>query len=269
MGVETKFAPTCPAPLLQQLAEKHPELRGDYDLVLSHDVASRPIEYEAAFASFKGHPSNIVIIDNSAAEMGCSVGPGIVKRAAELLSPYACVTIIVLPDVLMSRLKTLRAVENAWHSPGWRWVFESGYGCMYVPQGETFEDWCECLQGLAETYEPGWIGIAKNVQDKLGTSRLHAIHVTEALLPGAKIHLLGMSDDFVDDVLAAKHPKVVGMDSAVPLRLDEPLRIGMTGCPPRGSWWQDIANDDDPRLKHMMIENLKRIKKWIQPWPAP
>lgn len=252
-----KFAPVCPARILPRLEAVN---SGDYHLLLAHDVAAKPLEYKSFFGR---HNNMTIIMDNSVIELGNAVDLKVIKKACDAID----VTSIVLPDVLLDGKATVESCKNALLT--WPQEFRDyigrgsdhvgNRGFMYVPQGKTIEEFAVAAHALANHPDINFWGIPRNVVSLHG-SRAKAIDICYTLNPHRRIHMLGFSDNIVDDVLCAKDRRVEGIDSAVPLRaanLDKPMSFDLD-MPPRGSWW------DDSQYVPMMDSNIETYRQWIR-----
>lgn len=235
-----RFAPVAPIHILEELNARPGA--DNYHLPLAHDVLRFPKEYEALFQrSISDDYRRTVILDNSVIELGLSVDVGIIKEAAEIVKA----NVIVLPDVLLDTDKTIRDCLAALEE--WDRIFTDSslmkYTFMIVPQGTDRGSWARCAEAFANDTRIGWWGIPRNYNIKGLGSRRDAVEIVRAINSNRRIHLLGFSDDIVDDILAARAPGVTGIDSAVPIRaasLGLPFSMGLDAVlPPRGEWWDD------------------------------
>lgn len=253
-----KFAPVCPPRVLRQL---EPANSGDYHLLLAHDVAANAGEYKTWFGR---HRNMTVIMDNSVIELGKAVNLKMIKAACDAVD----VTTIVLPDVLLDGKATVdscsRALET-WpeefrdyigRTNGYPHSEQSRRGFMYVPQGKTRAEWASSAQALADHPNINFWGIPRNIVANMG-SRQFAIELAYALNPARRIHLLGFSDDIVDDVYCSRDRRVEGIDSAVPMRIKGPIQFD-SDPGPRGDWWDTV--EFDPIMDH----NISTYKQWIR-----
>ena len=249
-----RFAPVCPPHILEKL---QPLNSGDYHLLLAHDVAANPA-YKAFFDKFRNFT---IIMDNSVIELGNAVNLDVIKNACYQVPPST----IVLPDVLLDAKATVDSCGAA--LPIWTEAFadiigntfDTGRGFMIVPQGKTIQEWAWCAEQFKDDLRINYWGIPRNLVDQIGTRR-DAIEIAHALCPHRQIHLLGFSDNIVDDVLCSRNRLVAGIDSAVPLRaasegkqISFDLQIG-----PRGDWWDNC--------QHVlgMDFNIQTYKQWIR-----
>ena len=143
-----KFAPVCPAHIAAQLKNWH--MLGEYHLLLAHDVAANSEAYASAYMVNRWEQGTI-IMDNSIIELGDSVDLQMIKTAADTVQA----NVVVLPDVLLDCQGTVDRIAEA--LPLWQEAFEIGkmssldrLRFMYVPQGQTREEWIKCAQQLAK-----------------------------------------------------------------------------------------------------------------------
>lgn len=255
-----RFAPVAPVDILCELYMKG----GDsYQLPLAHDVLREPKKYGQLFSTMENEqPYNrTVILDNSVIELGLSVDVGIIREAAEVVRA----TVIVLPDVLLDTDKTIKDCQKAVDE--WDKIFTDStllkFTFMMVPQGLNRMDWARCAEAFAGDTRIGWWGVPRNYNIKGLGSRRDAVEILRAIDSTKSIHLLGFSDDIIDDVLSARSYGVAGIDSAVPIRaasLGMPMSLALDSkLPPRGEWW------DDPQTKYvsLMRENYRTTQQLV------
>ena len=253
-----KFGPVAPIQVVRNLS---PRACGDYHLLLAHDVAEHDVEYRQFF----GRISNCtVIMDNSVIELGNAVDLKVIKKALQAVDSST----VVLPDVLLDSKKTVESCKAA-IEPWSRDLSDVGFGTassngrrgfMLVPQGKTLAEFAWCAQQFASDPLINFWGIPRNLVKEIG-SRARAIDICAAINSHRRIHLLGFSDDIVDDVLCAKDRRVEGIDSAVPLRmasLGSELAFNMD-TPKRDPNW--FANATHVPL---MDQNIETYTQWIR-----
>jgi hypothetical protein len=131
-----------------------------------------------------------------------------------------------------------------------------------VPQGDTKAKWVECAEYFADGNFINFWGIPRNVVNKNICSRRNLSTLLHALNPNRTIHMLGFSDDVIDDIISAQQPWVTGIDSAVPIRAVSqgiPLTMrALAKMPPRGDWWETATWDSQ------MAVNLKTARQWFR-----
>lgn len=241
----SKFCPVAPLNVLEALFQN--SMLGANHLLLAHDIAKpgNEMRYSKLFC----RPAfEHVILDNSVVELGQSVDLDMIKIASQHCNP----TCVVLPDTQFDTDKTIRDCYDA--CIHWPTKLESGTRFMYVPQGKTLHDFARGAEALAgEGGNITYWGIPRNLVANIGTRR-EAIAICHALNPDRYIHLLGFSDNMVDDLLCTKDPRVLTIDSAVPLRCPEEFTLTMKSSP-RGDWW------DKAELNNLMFNNLQKARQ--------
>lgn len=250
-----KFAPVCPAHIAKGLEEDR--ALGNYHLLLAHDILKHPEEYRKLFNSMNG----VKILDNSVIELGAAVDIKVIAEAAAVV----CANVIVLPDILLDGKQTVIDCKKAYVE--WRPILDKALGSsnwsyMIVPQGKTRAEFAECAEAFADLAYIGWWGIPRNYNIHGLGSRRDAIDICTAIDPQNEIHLLGFSDDIVDDVLSACKDEVSGIDSAVPIRAASAgmrMSMNLPELGKRGDWW------DDPKTTYdqQMATNCSLIRNWI------
>jgi len=245
-----KFAPVVPIPVAQ--AYREAGMLGDYQLLLAHDVIKRPGDYAQTYSH-----NQWIIMDNSVIELGYPLSEDEMREAIGVVHA----SVFVLPDELLDKdqtiLKTFEAL-NTWGNL----ITDSTKG-MAVPQGTTFDEWVECVEAFAQIREIDWIGIPRNVKEKLGTSRVKAAEIVQTVCPDKKIHMLGFSDDIQDDVAATRvGGAVMGIDSAVPSRMgmrdQKVITLANPDHSPRGDWW-----DNPGEVNDLAITNVTVFRSWL------
>lgn len=256
------FAPVCPVHILKQLAAEGS--MGTYHLPLAHDVLEHKDEYHNLFVKSRyADFISTTILDNSVIELGTAVDINVIGEAAKIVHA----NVIVLPDVLLDAEATVANCKAA--IPVWREVMFNIYGSrpwsfMIVPQGKTPGEFAWCAEQFANDIDIGWWGIPRNYNIKGLGSRRDAVEIVRSINSSRKIHLLGFSDNIVDDVLSARSEHVAGIDSAVPIRaasLGMKISMGLDAdLPPRGKWWNDPNTDYVPLMK----ENLEWFRARVR-----
>ena len=246
----SKFAPVAPPLMLLDLKRKG--ALGDYHLLLAHDVVAQKDLYKEVFSDLEPYP--FVIMDNSVIELGKPVADEIMEEAVSIVHT----DLIVLPDAIADPERTFEMSSKA----ALAWSYLGLPGFMVVPQGTTQNEFTDSADQLMKL--PGvraW-GVPRHATSKLKT-RHHLTYSLMVLRPGFSIHLLGFSDNLVDDISVARAIGVNGIDSAVPIRLgllDIPFYTHIDSHPPRGDFWE-TATTATPQV----LENLAKIRGWITP----
>lgn len=259
-----RFAPIGPAHLLKRLREHQSwnHLLGRYHLVLAHDIVANSKLWEKEQVL---PPESIVIIDNSIIELGRPVGMSEMKEAFDILGPMYR-KIIVLPDVFDDPDETHHKSEI--YLNHLQKVFTNEQAeYMLVLQAGTREhmefeyiaqrNWDLLMKGVT------WLSVPRRVCDRFGTRAymLASVFQVKLLQPQIKVHLLGFSENVLDDAYCATYPWVEGIDSAVPVRLGQrgiPFNLAHKGdqAGPRGTFWEDPHDILDP----MLYENLSMCR---------
>lgn len=250
------FAPVCPPQILQAL--KNYGRLGDYHLLLAHDIVAKEVDYHTIFDRPKHSPMTI-ILDNSVIELGGAVDLDVIVAAAKVVKP----TTTVLPDVLLKSAETVSACQKAldvWTDRFQKEGLEPDF--MIVPQGMRMWSWVRCAEAFADDKRINFWGIPRNLTEKseMKTRRGFA-SILRAINRHRKIHLLGFSNNLVDDIQSAHEDGVMGIDSAVPIRA---VNQGY-GCnieafdnaPKRENWWEEAKFD------MAMLNNLERVRDWF------
>jgi hypothetical protein len=259
------YAPVCPPQILRGLRALGDDIVGKYHLLLAHDVHEHPELYRDVLPS-----NSMIIMDNGTIELGHPVSLREMRSALDVVPAQ----IIVLPDVIKDSQKTLEmstAAATEWlpllHTRG-SYLSEGKF--MAVPQGKSFEELQSCALALAELPNVGAWGVGRFITDMLG-SRIPFIEwlrdTKETQLPNGRftpfIHLFGFSENLQDDIAASNIPKVMGIDSAVPIRLGQ---HGFMIDPhqkthiPRGDWWDKASG----QIRAETLANLLLFRSWIQ-----
>lgn len=260
------FAPVCPIHIMSGLAKAG--LMGKYHLPLAHDVLYHENGYRQLFDvnTKTGSELDHVILDNSVIELGTAVDIKVIGKAAEIVKA----TVIVLPDVLLDCGATIyncRKALEEWPRVLDKTLGDGIYTFMVVPQGNTIEEWIHCAEAFADDTRIGWWGIPRNFNIKGLGSRKLAVDIIQTLDRthdnDRNVHLLGFSDNVLDDILSAQHPYVTGIDSAVPIRAASlGLKMSLAfnhKLPSRGNWW----TAPDTVYKDLMGDNLETVRYWI------
>lgn len=163
--------------------------QGTYLMVLAHWVLKYPTYTE----QLRNRPRGAYLLMDSGTFEHAQVNVSEMNKAAAAVNADE----IVLPDAAGEPQETLQGSWDALGSISTKRV-------MFVPQGRTNEQWCECLQHwLQEWKEHSWgdnyhlsIGVASlrhpNSTKSLVGSKPYLLK--EALKTGLPLHLLGLPD---------------------------------------------------------------------------
>lgn len=253
-----KYAPVCPINVMTRLA--YEGIAGDYHLVLAHDVVAHADQYEMTFQRIADQfPNGVtVILDNSVVELKKPVDPVMIKDAYRILNVDGVNVIPVLPDHYLDGPATVASSYDGFNKL--IDLLPECEGYFALPQGKTRDEWRRCAVDLFREIGSAitWCGVPRNYQQNVGNRR-DACDFLSLIDPSMPIHLFGFSDDVADDLIACAHPMVVGIDSAVPVRLaslDKELHVAMTDAdiPPRGDWW------DEAKFVPLMRKNINEVR---------
>lgn len=258
-----KFAPVCPIHIYKALHDatyrkgETQDIIGDYFLLLAHDVIANQAAYHEFFTMLRAERDITIIMDNSVIELGSSCNASVLVQACEIVNA----DVLVIPDVLEDGIATVSAADK--FLGDWEEYAKPVFGddlpaLMFVPQGSHQTQWEHCVKMAAEEFASKikWVGIPRNLTDRIYHSRTFAVDIVKRYLPDVKIHMLGFSDHTTDD-LATCHAymdDIEGIDSAVPLRILEPLNFPIQDAGKRGDWWETAEISDQ------MIANLIDIR---------
>jgi hypothetical protein len=242
----TRFAPVCGIQMYEQMAIRNK--LPNYHLLLTHDILAKPDRYAAVFRNMVEYQNRCIILDNSVVELEHPLGIQDVKEAADIVQA----NVIVLPDVYRDGEATADSCRTAYRpwEEALSGIFpeDHNWSFMYVPQGRTLQEYAKSAQAMesnAEFPRIEWWGVARNMVEHVG-SRQKPLEICNILNGRRHIHMLGFSDDLIDDVLTVRKSGylVAGIDSAVPLRCDEPFTLTTT-VGKRDPKWLDEAEYND------------------------
>lgn len=209
-----KVATILPTPLLGMEPNK------EYNMCLYHIVKSNDT-YAKHFRELR-EQGQFVIMDNGAAE-------GVNPSYEELIPVYAKVhpSEIVLPDVVYNKVETIKRTVAAYNEFE-RNSLQEVYQFMAVPQGETFNDWLDCLTTFLSLPHITTIGVSKFVtpkfQKEMGDDANVRLECVDAIVRLAhrmkrpvQIHLLGCYDNpkEIAEINRIFEDVVRGTDSAI------------------------------------------------------
>lgn len=265
-----KFAPVVP---LAVAAELMPDELGDYHLLLAHDVLNSPQTYRRTYhPEVLGHET-VIIMDNSLIELGEAVPMEKVLEAANIVGAQFLVFSDRLKDLVWTLEATkvdLAAYKHIADVQQQLGSYRTLPKPMAVVQGSNMVEINYCIYSYKEM---GFEAVAiPRVLTEVAGSRVPIIY--RAVELGFKyIHLLGFSDNFRDDVISASLPGVMGIDSAVPVRMGlKGIKISMDNYVDpgkRGDYWdnpfQDSYTWESMTCKMLeVVNNLRRMRNFIK-----
>ena len=175
-------------------------------------------------------------MDNGVIERGSPVPVGELLEAACLLE----VNCVVTPDVLGDAPATKKLVMDQGH------LISRDFPLMRIPQGACVADLFSCIDWLntrlaPNSGDPSYWGVPRWIANRMG-SRTPVIDYINEICPRARIHLLGMSHNLLDDQHCLRLPNVTGIDSANPIVIGIhgiSMRRGIWQHMDRGSYWEE------------------------------
>lgn len=259
-----RYSPVANVHLMIELCEAN--LLSGYILLLAHHVMQFPKEHRKLIELLRTKmPSSslCIILDNSLIELGAAVDIELMTNAAIICQP----SFIVLPDALLDKDASIKLYLEAYNS--WKPLLNiNGNSSKYlaVIQGAGFIEMSQCCHtyyahSLSNGGLLGALGIPRKYTNIYG-SRYEITQIMQERydLP---IHLMGFSDNLVDDLQSAAIPGVMGIDSATPLRMGhEHIMISLLQgvkqdshlTVPREEFFTSVHN-----VSPMMIYNLAYI----------
>lgn len=255
----TRFAPVAPPQLLRSMHQVGNFLVGRYHLLLAHDVVAQPKAYKNLLPD-----ASFVVMDNSMVELGHPVSWDFMQEAINTVKS----NVLVLPDVYGDAEATVELSAEAAHKWNLREVDGEPQWFMAVPQGRTLQEYEACAAALAKLPRVKFWGCARTVTKDFG-SRKEAVAILVKNPPrahrfGPLIHLLGFSDNLLDDIGCARLPHILGIDSAVPVRMGQRgklMYLEQTDHEPRGDFWEQ----DHSIVLAETIANMALMRGWILP----
>ena len=247
-----RYSPIAPITILQILQES--EVLENYLLLLAHDVLASEADYVFLMDEM-AHPklaAEMIIMDNGVIELGKALPFEDVIAAAEIVTAEC----IIMPDVLGNLEETQLVVALEMDK-----MRECDYPIMKVPQGKDYQEVVYCIKWLTDvmpvTLNKDYWGIPRWIANELGT-RGPTIEYINRYNKHPKIHLLGMSNNWKDDLYCSHLPNVIGIDSANPLVLG--LKDHYMGDleyyhAERGDFW------DQTDINFNVLRNINYVRK--------
>ena len=248
-----EFAPVAPPKLLLDLKKKG--ALGKYHLLLAHDIVAQESLYREIFDDVDD--SWYIIMDNSLIELGYPVNVDTMEKACSVVHT----DVVVLPDYMKDPQRTAAASMSALVKWG-----DAGLGpFMYVLQADRDGvDWSQSGVFLSHPKVTA-VGIPRIHVEQFG-SRLSTLWELSVQLTGLSrgdmdCHMLGFSDDLLDDITCCRLPCIRGIDSAVPIRLGiggDAINLMEKSHAPRGDFW-----DHATKANALAYDNLRVVREWI------
>lgn len=189
-----------------------------------------------------------LVLDNSAHEFRAGGAAEVLREQAVAINAQE----VVVPDVLEDAAATVEAATCAletWYETDDRRMSALNPALMYVPQAQTFTEWCSCLMDLVSmhTYvtkkrpirSDFVIGISKDYENwPEGIHGLLDVADEVRRTHNAKVHLLGWGRKLWDlGNLARNYPWIRSTDSAKPF-------VYALECIDL-QWWCQVETDPD------------------------
>ena len=205
----TEYAPIAPIDCLLKIQQAG--FLGNYLVLLAHEVVAEAEKYEKLIENFSG----TIILDNSLIELGEPVDVETMIAAVDITGADYC----VLADKLLDMDGTIESSTTALRQ--WK-EFGLNSGYVIVAQGKTVRECLTCVESIVQELEEDdkyIISIPRALVNELG-SRMPVIEgLIQIGFDDIPIHLLGFSSNYHDDITCTRHPNVMGIDSATPIRL--------------------------------------------------
>lgn len=214
----SRFAPVVPLNVADALW--HMGLLGSYHLLLAHDVLhpGNPSKYHEIYhdrVRIK-YKDAIVIMDNSLVELGAAMDFEDCRQAAEVVRADYIVSADAFLDADLTIQRSIKFVE------AWRQARVDRKYCpplMGVVQGTTLQECMRVAGFFAHDPAFGGISVPRVITAGLGSRTPLLIEINKYYPDRFRcIHLLGFSDNNLDDICSARLPFVSGIDSAAPIR---------------------------------------------------
>lgn len=264
-----QYAPVAPIESLIKLSQMG--LLGNYQLLIAPIVNDRADDYHD-FA--REHPGQRVILDNGVIETGQSVDLLSLFNAAMISNA----TVVVMPDFIDEKDDTIQATASAirqirlhrlspgkWPPTGFSSWSHEPINLMGVIQGRTLEECLECAEAhVANGVD--WLAVPRGLTKNLKSRVQLTVAVAEAY--GLPIHVLGFSENLMDDILTSVcHSLVQGIDAATPVWLPErlPLHPSMAGPEQVASWGRrrpDFWEAGHLFHPNVVGYNVETVRRW-------
>lgn len=177
------------------------------------------------FYQERSEAGDFIMMDNSVIELGEPVELKRVLWAAKKVHAHE----IILPDILHASNRTVELITDALvelqQLRNTSDFANYNFKVQAVPQGETVEDWFECLNRLMPLVETGGIhtiGVPRCCNELEDGTRADVLEALDAMfypsMPDFEVHLLGLSDNITEIKKYRQYPWIRGIDSKLPIR---------------------------------------------------
>jgi hypothetical protein len=254
----TFFAPVAPIWLLEQLTEEGSDYIGSYHLLLAHDVLAQRDRFANWANDLRSRFSKVgtevtIIMDSSVIELGHPLEMAECVEAGRVVNA----DVVVLPDIIGDHKATLDYVYTLEAYIADNTVYSE---FMFVPQGRCIEEYVASLECVAYKKWIQWIGLPRDAL-KFMPSRQALVAACKIVCPDKKIHMLGFSDNLLDDFWCCRSKSVIGIDSAVPVRAgmkNTRFRLSQDDYGKREDYWTN-----EKPVNHMTIDNISQTRVWL------
>ena len=273
-----RFAPVVPIQIARELQSGPKDYLGRYHLLLAHDILDKPDEYREVYGKVReDYQDSFIILDNSIVELGHPLDLEDLLEAANIVPPDC----IVIPDAMGDGEKTREMAKSfvrsyCQHFQSKQQFADEVPSLLGVLQGSNVDDAMETTAVMYSLPMVDYVSVPRIFANKQG-SRMPVLHElirrdTYKLFRG--IHLLGFSNNILDDVCCARMQIVKGIDSAVP------IRAGLKGLPigdamfepgwserlgPRGKYWDTPISEVRCEARSAFVRsNIDQYRRWIQ-----
>ncbi len=252
--IKPHFSPIVPP-------QAYPDLRdrghlGLYNLILAQEVIQFPSTFEDVFQKQFDSVARTLILDNGVVETGTALEPKVLLEAAKICRA----SVVVLPDVIQDPEASWEVTEYA---SEWFKREDPGLELMVVPQGKTLGEVGLYIKRAYEELHFHWFGIPRWMTKAFGT---RSEIIKHALRYNRKVHMLGFSDNLLDDIACARTLDVRGIDSAYPIALGYqtlPIMIGRRNMTAQ----RDKGWDQHTLLYDSCCANIRRVRAWLGQLP--
>jgi hypothetical protein len=253
-AMQAQYSPVGPLAVLESIHEANPG-GCDYLLLLAHDVLEAPEAWQNFVAA--ANP-DFIIMDNSLIELGYPLAAKDIMHAADIVDA----DILVLPDVLLDADETINLSRQAFMELR---AAGNKRPVMPVVQGRTITEVMACARTLNELFRPPMLALPRVLTDYVASRTYLSKKIHHDF--GKPIHLLGFSNDLCDDMRAAQHWFVTGIDSAMP------IWYGLTGnvLPEEPPGILNIIDAKRPKdyftraaVNDLALQNMETVRSWIR-----
>jgi hypothetical protein len=172
--------------------------------------------------------------------------------------------VVVLPDLYGDAKATVELAQTA----AKEWKIGKDQSFMAVPHGKNLEEYGWCAKQLAQVPGVKYFGCARTATKDFGSRKIPIDILCHTRLPerpyGPYIHLLGFSSDLIDDLECSRNQYVLGIDSAVPVRMGQNknmMWLAQHDPGPREDFWERSHDYVEPET----VYNMTMVRCWMQP----